>query len=237
MKLSFVIPAHNEAAYIADTIGAIRESMQNIAVAYEIIVAADGCTDATIGIAESLGARVVAHERRQIAATRNLGARAASGDVLLFVDADTRVSDAAIAGVLRLIQSGAVGGGAPFRIDGPLPRYARTLLPLLTGVFWLANLTGGAFLYCTREAFDRVGGFDEQYFAAEEIHLARALKRLGRFRLIRTPVHTSGRKMRTHTGRELFMLFFRGILRPSSLKDRESLDFFYGPRRNDPHAR
>lgn len=236
MRLSFVIPAHNEEQHIRGTIAAIRESMAGSNEAYEIVVAADGCTDGTVPIAEAAGARVVSHERRQIAATRNLGARAATGDVFVFVDADTRVTREVTTQLQELISAGAVAGGATIAFDGPLPLYARVLIPLITCTMRCANLTGGAFLFCTREAFEKAGGWDEQFFAGEEIHFARALKRVGRFRLVRSPVLTSGRKMRTYSGLDFLRLFIRGLLTPSIVKDRSKLDLFYGPRRKDPMA-
>lgn len=237
MDYSFIIPAHDEQDYLPATIAAIRAGMAPLSASYEVIVVADGCTDATATIAAACGARVEQHARRQIAATRNLGARAATGDWLVFVDADTRVTPPALAEMTDIRKSGAIGGGGPIQLDGPLPLYARLLLPVLSTIFRWANLTGGAFIFCSRAAFETVRGFDETYYASEEVHFARALKRLGRFRLTRAPVMTSGRKLRTHSSRELFGLLWRGVLRPKSLKERASLGFFYGPRRTDPHHR
>jgi len=234
VHFSIIVPAHDEEALIAGTLEAIHDSFTPLGRPYEVIVAADGCTDATAAIAAGHGAIVVTHERRQIAATRNLGARTASGQVLVFVDADTRVNPLAIEQMIALIDAGAVAGGAPFLFDGPMPRYLRILLPLAIGIFRLANLAGGAFMFSTREAFDAAGGWDERFYAAEEIDLARRLKRQGRFRLIRQPVTTSGRKVRTHSLGELLSLFLRGGLMPWTLKDRSKLGFFYGKRRIDP---
>jgi len=234
MKLSFVIPAHDEEALIAATLRAIRESVDPLGRDYEIIVAADGCTDATASIAASHGAIVVAHERRQIAATRNLGARAATGDVLVFVDADTRVHRVVIEEMLEILAAGAIGGGGPVSLDGALPFYARILLPCFLVMFRVLRLTGGAFLFCTRQSFDAAGGWDETLYAGEELVMAQRLKRHGRFRLTRHAVTTSGRKLRTHSAREVLGLLFRGTLMPWVMKDRAKLDFFYGPRRKDP---
>ena len=57
----------------------------------------------------------------------------------------------------------------------------------------------GCFLFCTRAAFDAVGGFDEAYYASEEIHISRALGRTGRFVVLREAVTTSGRKTQTYS--------------------------------------
>ena len=88
--LSFIIPAHNEERWIRRSIAAIRTAMEGLAESHEIIVVDDISTDATARLAELDGARVVRVEHRQIAATRNAGAREARGEFLFFVDADRK---------------------------------------------------------------------------------------------------------------------------------------------------
>src|SRR3954469_24792716 len=89
--ISFVLPAHNEARFIAACIGSIRDACSALALDYEIIVANDASTDGTGDIARTEGATVVDVELRHIAAVRNAGARLARGDRLIFVDADSRI--------------------------------------------------------------------------------------------------------------------------------------------------
>jgi RNA polymerase sigma factor (sigma-70 family) len=78
-------------------------------------------SDATASIARQQGAQVIRVENRQIAATRNAGARQAHGDILFFVDADTLVNAPAIQSALRSIKAGAVGGGCLPQFEGWLP--------------------------------------------------------------------------------------------------------------------
>ena len=93
MMMSFIVPAYNEELELPSTIAAIRQSRpESTDQPYEIVVVDDGSTDATAEIAARAGARVVSINRRQIAAARNAGARAANGQVLFFVDADTRIN-------------------------------------------------------------------------------------------------------------------------------------------------
>src|SRR5688572_8616158 len=113
--ISFVIPAHNEAELIGRTISAIHESARALGESYEVIVADDASTDATGSLAFEHGARVVTVSFRRIAATRNAGARAAIGEFLFFVDADTVVRMPALRSALRALRGGAVGGGAAVR--------------------------------------------------------------------------------------------------------------------------
>jgi len=87
--ISFIVPAYNEETELPETLRAIHSAA--VGYKFEIVLANDGSTDATAGIGEQFGARVISIERRQIAAARNAGARAARGDIFIFVDADTRI--------------------------------------------------------------------------------------------------------------------------------------------------
>ncbi len=91
MKLSFVIPAWNEEELLGATIKSIQQSAKEFE--YEIIVADDASDDRTAEIAAELGSIVVRCDNRQIGLTRNDGAAVATGDLLIFVDADTIVSE------------------------------------------------------------------------------------------------------------------------------------------------
>src|SRR5206468_3639913 len=105
-------------------------------------------------IARKQGARVVDVSHRQIAATRNAGAAAAGGDILIFVDADTMVTKAALRAALNALGQGAIGGGASVKFDkGRLPLYARALEHLLPPLLRFLRLAPGCFLFCTRVAY------------------------------------------------------------------------------------
>jgi glycosyltransferase involved in cell wall biosynthesis len=202
---------------------------------WEVIVVDDASSDRTAARAREAGARVIAVTHRQIARTRNAGARAAHGDRLFFVDADTLVSPASILGALRALDRGAAGGGAMLRFEGPLPGYAGPVLVLLDLLMRHGKLAAGCFLFCTREAFERAGGFDETLYAGEELALSHALKRQGRFVILGDRVVTSGRKLRTHSAGEV-AAFVARVVRHGvpALKSREGLEVWYGPRRQDP---
>lgn len=230
--ISFIIPAHNEEELLPRTLASIHGAARVLAEPYEIVVADDASTDDTGRLAREGGARVVRVEHRKISATRNSGARAAEGDVLFFVDADTTLSDAVIRAALRELRDGAVGGTANMRLDGEVPLYGRVLTKAVVGAFRVLRLGGGAFLFCWRAAFDSVGGFDESLFASEEIAFCRALGRLGRFAVLDETVVTSGRKLRDHTTREMFTTMFKLALGGRrALTNRDELGLWYDQRK------
>jgi len=235
--ISFIVPAYNEALLIGATLDALHLAGQAVAGEYEIVVVDDASTDDTAQIAACHGARVVSVAHRQIAATRNSGARAAHGELLIFVDADTIVNEAVVCAALDALRGGAVGGGAAVAFDGNVPFYGRLLLPVLVRFFRVIHWAAGCFVFCTRAAFVAVGGFDEAFYCAEELVLSRALKRQGRFVVLRQAVTTSGRKLRTHSVREILPLLGRFALGGSRiLKQRHGKELWYAERREDPQA-
>jgi glycosyltransferase involved in cell wall biosynthesis len=232
--ISFVVPAYNEERTLGETLRSIHDAATALGEPYELIVADDASTDRTAALAESLRARVVPVSHRKISATRNSGARAASGEVLIFVDADTTVDRAVVGAALRAIREGAVGGGARIRFDGPLPLYARALAGGILSTLRLTRWAAGCFFFCTREAFEAVGGFDERFYATEEIALSRKLKRRGRFVILDEFVTTSGRKVRTHSAWEVLALFARlSVSGTRAVKRREGLEHWYQRRREE----
>ena len=232
--LSFIVPAHDEEADVAATVRAIAAAAAACRVEHEIVVVDDASTDRTAERASAAGARVVPVEVRHIAAARNAGARAALGDTFVFVDADTLIAADVVAGLVKAMADGAVGGGAAIRFDEPVPRWVRIVLPF--GI-WLARrmrFTGGCFLFASRAAFEAVGGFDETLFAAEELQLCRALQARGRLVILRASVLTSGRKLRTYTGWEIVRSMAKVALAGrAGLGDRSRLGIWYAPRRTD----
>lgn len=233
--ISFVVPAHNEEPLLPATLLAIRRAADACGVDYEIIVADDASTDRTAQIATELGARVASVRHRQIAATRNSGAKLARGDLLVFVDADTLINPKVLQKSIETVAAGAIGGGAAVQFEGPVPRYARALLPMMTAMMRSMRLAAGCFVFCTKSAFETAGGFDERLFGAEEIAFSNALRKIGRFVILRETVLTSGRKLRTYSGLEVLGIMARGALSGGAmLRRRDQMGLWYDPRREDP---
>ena len=184
--LSFIVPAYNEELELPTTIRAIHNSGKDRQ--YEIIVVDDASTDTTAKVAQGAGAKVISINRRQIAAARNAGAGHASGDILFFVDADTRIDERHVSGAIAALEEGCVGGGAPIAIGGTVPLWANIFTKAFCTLYFALNFGAGAFLFTTRKNFDAAGGFDEKFFIGEEIYFSIALRKLGRFRILREPV-------------------------------------------------
>lgn len=232
--ISFVVPAYNEERLIGATLDAIHAAARATGSPYEIVVANDSSTDNTAGIARDHGARVVDCQHRQIARVRNTGARASTGDPLIFVDADTLISASVVRASLDAIARGAVGGGATIHVDGALPWWGPAVLWLVGEIMRVMRWAAGCYVFVKRPSFDAAGGFDERVFVSEEIFLSRALKRLGRVVILREQVSTSGRKLRTHSAWDMIRLFsLLFVLGPHLLRSRTRLSFWYGDRRHE----
>ena len=122
VKISVIVPAFNEEKLITETLRSIRAA----AVAFaqlgwesELVVCDNNSTDRTTELARESGATVVFEPVNQIARARNTGAKAASGEWLIFVDADSRPSLGLFADVAQAIGSGRyLAGGSTVRLDG-----------------------------------------------------------------------------------------------------------------------
>jgi glycosyltransferase involved in cell wall biosynthesis len=229
---SLIVPAYNEESLLPATLRALRREMEGMDGAGEIIVVDNNSTDRTPAIAAEAGARVVSEPVNQISRARNAGARVARGRYLIFVDADTVPSNGLLRQALHNLQNqGCCGGGALVSFEGAEPGFGRRLAELIVKVTHGMGVAGACFIYCSREAFEAIGGFSEQVYAGEEIWISRALRKWGKprgqkFEIIYThPAVTSGRKL-ANPWRVLFtMVFF--LLFPFASRWKAFCDIWY----------
>lgn len=235
VQWSIILPAHNEEALIGKSVDSARAAADALGEPYEIIVVNDASTDRTVDIAREHGARVIDVERRQIGAVRNEGAKAALGKFFVFMDADTWMPPEMLQAVKRAVDSGAIGGGAAVEFDGVVPGYAKFGMSLLVPIFRWTRTAAGCFMFAQREAFNAAGGFDERYFASEEVHFSKAMKKQGRFVVLREKVTSSGRKVRQYKLRQLLGTIFRQSLKGprKAWKSRDGLDIWYNAPREE----
>src|ERR1700682_4989344 len=108
---------------LAATIAAIQAAAEGAKQDYEIIVVDDASTDATADIARQNGAQVISINRRHIAAARNTGGRGARGNVLCFVDADTRLNTLHGVDAIDALKNGYAGGSPRLAVDNDIARW------------------------------------------------------------------------------------------------------------------
>ena len=230
--VSFVVPAYNEQKALPATLAGIHAAARALALRYEIVVADDASTDETASLATAAGARVVHVEFRQISRTRNAGARAAAGDPIFFVDADTHIHATVLRHALAALDAGAVGGGAMPRFDEAAPGWSRAAMCAVVGPMRLLNMAAGCFVFVWRAPFMAVGGFDERHFAGEEIMLSQALKRHGRFVILPDRVETSSRKFTSGSAWQTLGMSLRLLSRGMrGARRREGNEFWYDGKR------
>lgn len=236
MKVSVVVPAFNEERLLAGSLAAIREAMQVFPDA-ELIVCDNNSTDRTAELARAGGATVVFEPVNQIGRARNTGAAAATGEWLIFVDADSYPSKELFKDTREAIASGCLAGGATVTVDTQ-DRLVRFWLAAWNFLSRRARWAAGSFMFCETAAFREIGGFDQDIYAGEEIYLFKRLKRLARRQrrriviLDRHPLRTSDRKAQLYTlGEHLRFMAKTLLLGRRNLRSRESCYSWYDGRR------
>jgi glycosyltransferase involved in cell wall biosynthesis len=240
VKISIVVPAYNEERLLAGSLTKMRAAAAAFTARgwdFELIVCDNNSTDRTAEIARAAGASVVFEPVNQIGRARNRGAAAATGDWLIFVDADSHPGPELFADVAEQIQSGrCLAGGSTVRLD------SHHWLSELVNAFWnflsrRGRLLAGSFIFCETAAFRKIGGFSDKLFAGEELELTGRLKKLARETgrsiviLHRHPLVTSARKLRLYSLREYLRLVLRAGLNRRTLADRDACYMWYDGRR------
>ena len=241
--ISIIIPAFNEEKLLAASLLAVTTAAEHAftgaGLAWELVVCDNNSTDRTSEIATAGGARVVFEPINQIGRARNTGAAAASGQWLLFIDADSQPSRGLFADVAGLTRrTDVLLAGATIALDdGPL--VFRFACKVWNTVSRLRRLVAGSFILVRAPAFREVGGFDLQFFAGEELDLAlRLQKTVGRRDRQRTvilhrhPLITSARKLKLYGKGEMGRFLVKSIFRPmKTTSNREDCSMWYDGRR------
>jgi glycosyltransferase involved in cell wall biosynthesis len=240
LRLSVVVPAFNEERLLAGTLEGIKAAARVFdgAGGWELIVCDNNSTDRTAEIARAAGARMVFEPHNQISRARNAGAAAASGEWLVFVDADSLPSRGLFEELRAAIESGTcLAGGSTIATDSDsfvFRTAIRTWNLLSRTLRWGA----GSFIFCERAAFAELGGFSQDLYASEELDFFRRLKPLARrgkrkiLILHKNPLHTSDRKVRLYGWREILGFAGRFLLRPRrALRSAADCSAWYDGRR------
>ena len=178
--ISVIIPVFNEACHLPATLAAIKQNES----AHEIIAVDAGSSDGSVDVAVGHSARVVSTPVKQRASQMNHGAQSARGDVFLFLHADTRLAQNALAGI---------GGGFARRYDSP-SWFLRATCALagirtrLSGWF-----LGDQAIFVRRDVFERLTGF-RNFDLFEDLDFSRRMRREGRVVSLHSPVVSSARR-------------------------------------------
>ena len=241
MKVSVIVPAFNEERLLPRSLAGIRTAMEafrDAGWASELIVCDNNSTDRTAAIASEAGALVVFEPINQIARARNSGAAKATGDWLVFIDADSFPTAPLFGDVVEAVEGGrCLAGGSTVAVDTP-NRIARVVVAWWNATSRVVGWGAGCFVFCEAAAFRRLGGFSERWFAAEEIDLFRRLKRAARrdgrriVILHRHSILTSDRKAQLYTVRETLGFYARLVFTAGrALRTREGTFMWYDGRR------
>ena len=212
MRLSFVVPAYNEEAYLADCLESILVQTRSLPVATEIIVVNNASTDGTVAIARRYGSEVTPMDepRKGLPHARQAGFDATSGELIANVDADSRLPEGWVAQVLAEFE----GRPGMLALSGPLVYFdlpapqsvlvrvfyslAYVSYALNRFVFRVGSMVQGGNFVVTRRGLERIGGFNLAItFYGEDTDIARRLNEVGEVRFtFRLKMLSSARRLK-----------------------------------------
>ena len=191
-RVSVVIPVLDEEARIGRQLGTLLDSGPW----HEVLVVDGGSRDGTIRVAREVEGVRVLHAPRGRALQMNAGARAATGDVLLFLHADVELPTDAIRHVAEALADPGVVAGA-FRTRTVPDAPGHRLAPFLHLADLRSNYTGLPYgdqaVFIRAGIFERLGGYPEQPLM-EDLEMSRRLRRVGKIRTVPARVRVSGRR-------------------------------------------
>lgn len=205
--ISIIIPAHNEGKYVGATLEALNRQRYP---AMEIVVVANGCTDNTAEVAQDKCHRLVTLSEKGLGVARNLGARLATGDLLVFLDADTILKPDGLKIIAQQFTERDAGGTLKGEPD--TGRFSYRLIYWLKNFFHRFVVRNGSsgVIICWKKHFVSVGGFDERLELRENSELIRRLKRFGGYKYIgKTTATTSMRRYDQRGVRRMVWLWIK----------------------------
>lgn len=204
IKISIIIPAHNEEKYIGKCLESIIKASKLTENQVEIIVVLNRCTDRTEEIAKSYKCITIKNNDKNLSKIRNAGVEIARGEIILTIDADTRMNEHVLSKVEENLTSGKyIGGGVTGKFDRmSLGIFVSTLLLIGPLLFKYGAISVGIF-WCYKKDFKSINGFNENMLMAEDADFAKRLKAWGKktgkkYGTIQNGMITSTRKFDKH---------------------------------------
>jgi|688.fasta_scaffold00232_85 glycosyltransferase involved in cell wall biosynthesis len=230
-KLSVIIPAYNEESILESTLSNIKNTLADLNLDFEIIVSNNNSTDKTKLIAKNYDCIVIDQPERSISKTRNAGAKAASGDLFLFLDADSKLTRNLTKKSLDYLNHGyrVISSISTFDKYNTLVSYGVWIYNILSYLFKLGT---GQFILINKTDFQLLGGFDEDIYGFEDMYFfKKARKKIGRnkIKILSSPIVTSGRKFTKEKDQFTFVFQLLGVLLNKPIgKSKANLEFWYG---------
>ena len=247
-RFSLIIPAYNEETYLAGLLNSVdkaRTCYIGRADDIEIVVVDNASTDSTADLARMRGCRVVGENKRVIAAVRNAGARKARGQVLVFVDADNVIHPDTFNAIDRCLSTGRVVAGASGVKMQRMSLGIAVTYVLMVPMVWVTGMDTGV-VFCRREDFEAIGGYNEDRLFAEDVQFLWDLMLLGRTRgqklarITSIKVIYSTRKFDEHGDWHylwLMLRFLYGVLFSQRSMDDFAQTYWYGGQRAKPRQK
>ena len=248
MLITIAIPAFNEEKLLPATLAAVTEAGDAFSERnweMEVVVCDNNSTDRTAEIATACGARVVFEKHNQISRARNTAGKAAKGEWIIFLDADSEPRKALFeATAAAMEKKEVIGGGTTIKYD--VQNWVVTIVTVAwNAISRVMHWPAGSYIFLRTEDFHELNGFSEKLYASEELEFGGRLKKLAQQRdqhlqiLTQTPLATSPRRFRLMRSypvlenlkfilKHSFSMVFTG---GRSLQKAENCRFWYDGRR------
>lgn len=199
MKVSVIVPAHNEEAFLPKCLDAIDAAVAQTQHEVETIVVLNRCTDGTEAIARTRATQVVYEDAKNLSIIRNAGAAAATGEILITIDSDSYMHPQTFDTVVNKLDSGRyIGGGTLVKMERLSLGIILSVVSVMPYLLW-HGVSFGMF-WCRKADFDAVGGFNLEFISIEDLDFAKRLKAYGKTKkqrfgmILAAPIVTSCRK-------------------------------------------
>ena len=203
--ISVVIPACNEEKYILDTVNSVPAHC-------EVIVVCNGCTDKTYSLVKGKVDKVLNFKWRNIAKARNEGVKVSTKDVLVFLDADTCLVPGAVEDVVNNVKPNVVG---TFKFKPSNDKFKHRMFYFLKNNLLCPFGVSNGVIFCDRQTYDSINGFDESVNKREDGMFVRTIKSKGSFVLLNRKVVNSTRRFDSHGYLGVVKYWIKEALKPS----------------------
>lgn len=226
MHVSIIIPTYNEEENILPLLNYLKKHSDDRL--GEIIVSDGGSGDQTVQIVRDAGFQCIVSEKKGRAAQMNSGYRISRGDLLYFVHADSIPPESYLDDLFSAVEEGFPAGCYRFRFDSD--RFMLKINSYFTRFDRIMCRGGDQTLFITRNVFEKLGGFREDFMIMEEYDLIQKIQREAAFKIIPKDVIVSARKYDKNRYLQVnfanlvvFMMYFAGVRQETMVHAYKSL--------------